>query len=324
MTDAVDAALGDAFPDRTVVETTVPESADHPGNDTVLVRFADGSRAYLKVATDGDATRIRRDAAVCRYVRAHGTVRAPKVLATGGGERPFAATAPLSGTPLAALPDPGTDEVRAERVRTVGKTLARLHETPVDGPGRIVGGDADGLRYAETDWPGALRATLRERTAMHFADRFDGAPDRVDALLADAAETLSGFEPALCHEDPNAGNLFVADGRPPGMVDWETAVVGDPALSLARGESHHVDVVDADEELRSRLRAALYGGYRAVADDLPTGYEERRPIYRVVTFLLTAQTFDLWAPEAAEPTPELAAWVEREFADRLSTARRRL
>jgi aminoglycoside phosphotransferase (APT) family kinase protein len=323
VTDAVDRALTAAFPDLSVAETTVPEGADHPGNRTVRVTFADGGTAYLKVATDGDTRRVVRDAAAAAYVRANASLRAPRVLAVDGdADPPYVATAPLSGESLLARQRATDEDGRAALVRTVGRTLARLHEPAFETAGRIVGGDADGLDLAETAWAAALRTSLDERTAMHFPDRFADLPERADALLADAAGALAGFEPALLHEDPNRGNVLLCDGEPPGLIDWETAVVGDPALSLARAESHHVDVADADADLRERLRAALYDGYRAVAGDLPAGYERRRPIYRVVTFLLTAQTFDLWAPEASEPTADLAAWVRREFDARLRAARR--
>ena len=295
MTEAVDAALAAAFPDRTVAETTVPEGADHPGNHTVRVRFGDGSHAYLTVATDGDARRVIRDAAAARYVGAITDLRTPRVLAVDGeSDPPYVATAPLSGESMLARQRATNVDGRAALVRTLGQALALLHAASVETPGRIVGGDADGLDLVETAWP--------------------------DALLADAADALAGFDPSVLHEDPNRGNVLLADGESPGLIDWETAVVGDPALSLSRGESHHVDVADADDALRDRLRAALYDGYRDVAGDLPAGYRERRPIYRVVTFLLTAQTFDLWAPEALEPTSDLAEWVETEFETRLERA----
>jgi len=321
VTEAVDAALAAAFPDRTVAETTVPEGADHPGNHTVRVRFGDGSHAYLTVATDGDARRVVRDAAAARYVGATTDLRTPRVLAVDGeSDPPYVATAPLSGESMLARQRATNVDGRAALVRTLGQALALLHAASIETPGRIVGGDADGLDLVETAWPDALRTTLDERTAMHFADRFAAFPARVDALLADAADALAGFDPSVLHEDPNRGNVLLADGESPGLIDWETAVVGDPALSLSRGESHHVDVADADDALRDRLRAALYDGYRDVAGDLPAGYRERRPIYRVVTFLLTAQTFDLWAPEAPEPTSDLAEWVETEFETRLEQA----
>lgn len=322
MSDAVDAALAAAFPNRTVAETTVPDGADHPGNHTVRVGFADGSAAYCKVATDGDARRVVRDAAAARYVRANARLRAPRVLAVDGShDPPYLATAPLAGESMLARQRASDVAGRADLVATVGRTLATLHETRFETAGRIVGGGAEGLDLVETAWPDALRTTLDERTETHFAKRFAAVPERADALLSDAADALAGFEPTLCHEDPNRGNVLLAPDEPPGLLDWETAVVGDPALSLARGESHHVDVADADADLRERLRGVLYDGYRDVAGSLPAGYDERRPVYRVVTFLLTAGTFDLWAPDAPEPTDDLAAWVETEFEARLERAR---
>jgi len=105
------------------------------------------------------------------------------------------------------------------------------------------------------------------------------------------------------------------------LLDWERALVGDPALDLADAESHLVELPGAETAERSVLRNGLREGYRAYAGTLPDGFECRAPVYRAVAFLLTPQTFDLWAPEADEPTGALAEWVRTEFDTRLDAAR---
>lgn len=57
--------------------------------------------------------------------------------------------------------------------------------------------------------------------------------------------------------------------------------------------------------------------YLKVATSGDGGLDARRPLYPVVTHLARARTFDLWAPDAPEPTDDLAAWVRDELDRRI-------
>jgi hypothetical protein len=72
-----------------------------------------------------------------------------------------------------------------------------------------------------------------------------------------------------------------------------------------------------DVEGRERLREVLWEGYRAVDGGVPAGFERRRGVYRIVTFLGVASGFDEWAPGVDEPTEALAGWVRSAFEERL-------
>lgn len=319
MHPAVESALEEAFPGRT--PAGVDPRASRPGNRTVAVRFEGGGRAFLKIATDGDGGRVARDAAATRYAGAHCDVRVPEVLASApDGDPPYVATAPLDGDPIADRWPGAGAEGRARILRSVGRALAGVHAARFDRPGRIVGGDAGGLDLDGGSWTGVLRATLRERASVLFADRFDDLLERVDGALDEHSARLDGAPAVLLHDDARPENYFRHPGGP-GLIDWETALVGDPALDLCRAESQFVDRQDVDDGDRRRLRSALRGGYRDRAGDLPDGFNERRPVYRAVTFLRTARTFDLWAPPADEPTAELADWVRGEMDRRLDEFR---
>jgi len=50
---------------------------------------------------------------------------------------------------------------------------------------------------------------------------------------------------------------------------------------------------------------------------LPAGFDLRRSVYRVVTFLGVAEGFEEWAPRVNEPDAELAEWVCSAFEERL-------
>ncbi|MFC6772484.1 aminoglycoside phosphotransferase family protein, partial [Halorubrum pallidum] len=79
--ETVSTVLRDDFPDRSVAELFDVGPSWNGANETVGVEFADGDRAFCKIAIDGDGTRIARERAVLRYVAAERPVRAPAVLA---------------------------------------------------------------------------------------------------------------------------------------------------------------------------------------------------------------------------------------------------
>jgi aminoglycoside phosphotransferase (APT) family kinase protein len=312
---AVEAALRTAFPERTVRDVTAVEA--RPGNATACVTFADGDVAYVKTPTDGVRDRLRREAAATAYAHAHCDCRAPEVVAADpDGDPPFLATAPLAGESVLARREDAPLEAEADLLRTVGRGLAGVHAAEFDAPGRIQGGDADGLALAGDGWTDVLCATVRAQEADLFADRFADLPDRLVAALRDAEPLLEGAPAALVHQDLNVSNCLLGD--PPGFLDWERALVGDPAFDLADAEGHLVDRADLDDAERDVLREALFDGYRDAAGELPAGVETRWPAYRAVAFLLTPQTFELWADDASEPRDELAAWVREAFDARLT------
>lgn len=321
MDPAVDAALARAFPGRAVASVSEPSGSEQPSNRVVTVDFRDGERAFLKVATDGDGghDRVAREAGVARYVLANCDLRAPRVLAADAeGDPPFVAAAPLSGVPLDRRWDGAATDERASLLRSVGDGLARLHAARFDRSGRIRDGDADGLETDADAWSAVLRNEVDRRTAERFPGRFAGARDRVREAIRTRRDRLDATPAALLHCDPRPANYFLLPGGPPGFVDWEAALVGDPALDLRFAENQYVERVDVAETNRDRLLRALRAGYRERASRLPEGFGATRPLYRAVTFLLLqVASFDAWAPRAADPTDALAAWVREEFDRRV-------
>jgi len=319
----VEAALAATFPDREVASTAPAGGSDRPGNETRRVEFADGGVAYLKVAVDdspGARERLARDGAATRYARRHADVRVPDVLAVDASGTPaYVATAALSGTAIATDWPVDSTVARATVLRAVGRALAGVHAADdFEGHAHVRGGSADGsaLDLDAGAWSTVLRETLAARAEELFADRFrDRLPDVLAAVDA-ASGVLDGAPATLVHDDPRPENCLV-DSDGPGLVDWETALVGDPALDVVRAESQYVeraDVADADAD---RLRRALRAGYRDHASRLPAGFADRHALYRVVTFLDVARTFDLWAPDAQADVDDLAAWVRGELDVRL-------
>lgn len=325
MRTVVETALSRAFPDRDVTSSSVVPGSDRPGNETVRVRFVDGAVAYLKVAVGGGQgarDRLARDAAATRFARWHANVRVPEVLVAAPDATPgYVATAELSGTAIATDWPVDSAVARATVLRAVGRALAGVHDADdFGGHALIRDGDADGLDLERGSWSSVLADTLAARADELFADRLRDLQADVLDVVAAKRSLLDEAPATLVHDDPRPENCLV-DSDGPGLVDWETALVGDPALDVARAEAQYVERADVDDAGRGRLRRALRAGYRDHAGTLPVGFGDRYPLYRVVTFLDTARTFDHWAPDADEPFDDLAAWVRAELAERLDDAR---
>lgn len=314
MTDSpIRHAAGAAFPGRSIREVEPQET--RPGNETARVTFEDGRVCYLKTPTD-TTERLVREAAAVRYAGAHCDVETPAiVVADPTGDPPYLATAPLPGT---ALNDPWTGGGDRERLlREAGRAVAGVHEATFDRTGIIEGGDLDGLELSERSWTETLAATVEWRGRDWFAERFADAPGRLAAAIRAFEPTFDG--PAtLVHGDPSRINLHL---DPVGLLDWERALVGDPAFGLVDATFHLLEQPDVGDDERPALRDALYDGYRQHAGELPTGLADNRPLYRAVSYLLVLQAFEDWSADAEPPSDELAADVREEFDSRLAAVR---
>ena len=306
--------MGDALPGASVQR--VDGHTTRPGNVTARVSFADRPPVYVKTATD-TAERLVREAAATRHARAHCGVHAPTVVAADPeGEPPYLVTGPLPGT---LFNERWTgDGDRAALLRAVGRALAGVHAARLDTPGAVTGWDGDRLATDGAAWAATLADTLRWRGEDWFPDRFSDLPGAVADLVEAVGPTLEGVAPTLLHADPSRINLHV---EPLGLLDWERALVGDPAMDLVEAAFHHLGQPDVGEDERPALRAALEAGYREERGGLPPTLERYEPLYRATAHLLVAQAFEDWAPPLDEPTDALAEQVREESRSRREAAR---
>jgi aminoglycoside phosphotransferase (APT) family kinase protein len=313
VTDALQSAAADVFPDRTI--DAIDAQVTRPGNEVGRVTFAEADPCYLKLATD-TTRRLARELAAMRYAVAHCPIEVPTVVAADiDADRPYLAMTPLPGTPLN---DPWTgDGDRESLVYQAGRTLAAVHEANFDRVGTITGGDADRLELAGETWTETLCRTVEWRAEDWFPERFADLPERLAETIRDVDPSFEG-EPTLLHADCSRINVHL---DPNGLLDWERALVGDPAFDLVDATGHLITLQPAVEEPESDLIDAIEAGYCDRAGSLPAGIEERRPLYRVINHLLVPQAFNDWSSKADKSADELAASVREEFDERLSEAR---
>lgn len=313
MSDTLERAVRAALPHRTV--ESIASRTNRPGNAVAYVTFTDADPLYVKTATDA-TTRLVAETAATRYAT-HCAVRAPTVVAADpDGDPPYLVTEPLTGTPLSEAWTGDRD--RAALLRQAGRAIAGIHTATTDGPGVIVGGDAETLELAGASWADVLCRTVEWRTEDLFADRFADLPDRLVETIRAVEPTLEGPTPTLLHGDCTRSNVYL---EPEGVIDWERGLAGDPAFDLVDAAYHLMGQPDVDDDERPGLVEALHAGYRDRAGSLPAGFDRRHPVYRAIAFLSVPQAFEEWAGDAPEPKEDLAAWVREEFEARLATAR---
>lgn len=313
--DRLAAAVDAAFPDRAVqaVDGTGPSWNDQ--NETVRVTFADGDAAFLKVATDGDGSRVARECALVEYVGDHAEVAVPEVLAAAADrEVPFLATAPLGERSLRLQWNEADDAERERLARRVGGALAELHDHRFDAHGHVVGGGADGLDVETAPWTDVLVDRVEWMHTIAPAERFGYYYDEVADALEANRSLLDGAPAALLHGDPAMPNCFPMDSRV-GFVDWELAHVGDPARELHRTRS--LVFGDADGETPDGVVDALHDGYRQHAGSLPDGYEDRATVYAAVRYLGRVGFYEKWVDFADEDPEALAERFQTEMERRL-------
>lgn len=172
MDEQLSTAAGAAFPDRTVtnVDSTGPSWNDW--NRTVRLTFADGDAAYLKLAADGDGTRIARERAVIDTVSATRDIPVPTIVAADSEYRvPYLATATVPGESLLQLWAAGGEAERATLIAATARTFATLHAERFETHGRIVGGGASGLELDTAPWTDVLTNQIELKREIAPAER---------------------------------------------------------------------------------------------------------------------------------------------------------
>lgn len=308
--------LENVFPDREVDDVGSTGPSWNEKNRTMEIDFADGETIYLKMAIDGDGSRIARERAVLAYAGSNYVVSVPAVVASDtGGQVPYLASAPMAGQSFLELWSAGDVKKRAVLAQEVGRSLASVHTLRFENHGRIVGGDRDTLELDVGPWTDVLVETIVEMRAIVPSDRFDHHFDAVIAAVDANRALLDDAPAALLHGDPAQPNCYRGPAGV-GFLDWERAHVGDPVRDIYRTRDQVFDSLRTEGP--DQIVSAFYDGYRERAGRLPAGFEDRRPVYEAVRFLGTSGFYKKMAAFVDEPPEEFARWVRAEMDRRLA------
>lgn len=321
--DAVAAATERAFDRRVESVTVIPEGL----NGVYRVRFGDGERAVVKVATLATDATFRAEARVFARTAAHDGVPAPAVLGTippGALDAVGYATEYVPGRSIPRVLDLPAD-AHERLVAESARYLAAVHRLePDDAFGDLVVGN-DGLAVADPrgSWR-ALYADLCEDRVEQM--RGEGVTADADAPFADLAgafeRAFAAFagdaspSPVLLHSDYRPANLVFAPGnddRPlvRAVLDPGTTT-GDRLFDVALAECALVDTPLSGTERAARLRDVLRSTYRAEAG-VDADAAPRYDHYRLYAHSMRLGAFDYFVQFAREDDTERvkARWRER-------------
>jgi aminoglycoside phosphotransferase (APT) family kinase protein len=232
-----------------IAEALVPEAplgsarlAEH-GNLHHVVLFP-GVAAVRISKRPASAEELPRRTEILRAVGAAGlpfAVPEPLTAVVAFGERRAVAVSWVGGEPVPeGVGDPAVFGTLLEALREVEVTprLRGVLRTP--------------LRYADgLGWADILSDEVVPRLPPKWRD---GVRRRLDTLLA-----LEEVPARLVHGDLGGGNIhFGADGKLVGVLDWDMAILSDPAIDAALAATWHGwDVLRAatDEQTYRRARA---------------------------------------------------------------------
>jgi aminoglycoside phosphotransferase (APT) family kinase protein len=250
-----------------------------PAGDQVVVRI-DGGGGPTLAAEAWASERARRAG-----------VPVPRVLVVAGdltvGDRRVSCSIQehLDAPSLELLRRPGpVGGERLERiVERAGEVLARLHSLENTGYGRL---DPNGVGRWGTaqEW---LRSATVDRLGSFPLGLSTNEADRLVEQLAVAAEVLAG-PPRLLHYDFAPKHLLVGPrGEVVGLIDFEDASSGDPALDLAKWSYRF----DSALPLRWLIR-----GYVGAGGVLGDDFERRLGLAVVVRLVHTIEYFSVERP----------------------------
>jgi fructosamine-3-kinase len=130
--------LTTAFPEREIEELRPAGPSWNDLNETVRVEFGGSQVVFLKIAVDGDGSRITRECAVIDYVGAHCDVGVPTVIANEpSNDPPYLVTAPMREQSLAQQWADLTKPEHATVLRQIGTALADIHSQEFEQHGHI-------------------------------------------------------------------------------------------------------------------------------------------------------------------------------------------
>jgi aminoglycoside phosphotransferase (APT) family kinase protein len=234
---------------------------------------------YVSANDDGIAMRqlLRQEAGVAAHVAAHG-IAAPQVYALHLGDDGFDFMVSEFVVADGSAPD----------AREFGRLMRAVHGCPPPTVSLV----------EQTDQP--FGRTIAARIARRAAifERLTGRALALPPVDALAASLVAGeARRSLLHMDARPENLFTRAGRIVAIADWGNALIGDPALELAR--------------------MAEWGH---LGDDFLAGYGAARPftmlppaaecLYRLDAVLVLALVFLSEAPDAELARPLVGRAVD--------------
>jgi aminoglycoside phosphotransferase (APT) family kinase protein len=161
-----------------------------------------------------------------------------------------------------------------------GHLIRAVHDLPVPAIDLVAGKPSP-----STDQVLAERITQRLAKLAAITGLPGGIPDIGAALSADRKDDAPR---SLLHMDLRPANILARSGHPVALLDWSNALIGDPALDLARAAEY------------GSLTAGALTAYGNCGAFSMTPATPRQIIYRLDTAVMLSHVFLNGAPDQAQ------------------------
>ncbi|WP_327052900.1 phosphotransferase family protein [Halomicrococcus gelatinilyticus] len=255
-------------------DVAVRDCLRRDARNTVHEVSVDGRRAVCKT-TDTQPAMLAREGAVLAAVGERTAVPVPAVLAAGDGHLVLA----WARGDVDDRDDPR--DRRRERLRAVGRTLARLHRDTAgwfDGHGALEEGGGPLVVARPTGWPDRFAGFVDDWAATLAGTRDADAGDAVREFVGEHRHEFADRSPVLVHGEPAPDHVRFDGGEVTALLDWELAQAAPGAFDLVWAERDFLrtpTAVAVDDDLRT----ALHEGYEAERP-LPPEAAFRCEVYR--------------------------------------------
>jgi aminoglycoside phosphotransferase (APT) family kinase protein len=192
-------------------------------NEVWFAELGSGDRVVVRLLADG--ARQEMETALLERVAAAG-VPVAEVLWSSTHPAPVMVQRRLHGRPLAGVAP--TDDL----LLSLAETLQAIHAVPIAGGFGTLGPD---LRGAEPDLGTWFVDPVVTEAAAALPAMASGDTRLVERALAElgaARPLLAAQRTGLAHGDVQPFNVLVVGDRVTGVVDWEAAKAGPPALDF--------------------------------------------------------------------------------------------
>lgn len=243
----------------------------------------DGRRAVLKV-DDHPRGHAADEGRVHEYVARETSAGVPDVIAVGADHYVTAREPAFADA---------SERIHNEWAGVAGTWLGRLHADTAgafDGFGRPRD-DGGGLTIDARDrWIDAARERVGYHREYLEPRGYADVTDAVDRFLESHPETFEGCgEPVLCHGDVHPEHLAQTDDGTVTAIDFEHALVAPAEYDYWRAATPYFE---GDDRVPDTALRAFHRGYESVRE-LPDGFEERRPAYRLLNLVAFLESLSL-------------------------------
>jgi len=262
--------------------TSIVRQTSGIGGRSYLIRS--GAGHWIVRIANGSTRKLRKSLLVQKRAGSAG-VRVPAIVATqvdvnDPADYSWIVEEHMRGCEF--YPEKMDPNLRKPTSAEIGRQLRLLHTVELNGFGYLT---QDLQDAPHTTWAGWIaEQEARVENALRLADcRPADIP-----LIKNAYPTLRHTyveSPRLCHGDFSDDNLLVENGSLVGVIDWESALAGDPANDVAYWFMWHGDLGCLD---------ALLAGY---APTDPSGFRQRVRAH----LILLAVNFICWFTERHDP-----------------------